>query len=77
MKKYNYFFGSDERSVPYLTVIHENHKPIKVVTTQPNQKGRGKKHTIKKTGFRRINYCCFSTNCKKNVTHKINEINVC
>ena len=46
MTKYNYFFGSDERSVPYLTVIHKNHKPIKVVTTPPNQKGRGKKHKI-------------------------------
>ena len=46
MTKYNYFFGSDKRSVPYLTVLHKNQKPIKVVTTPPNQKGRGKKHKI-------------------------------
>ena len=43
MTKYRYFFGSDFRSIPYLTVIHNNDLPIKVVTTPPNQKGRGKK----------------------------------
>lgn len=43
MTKYKYFFGSDLRSLPYLTTIHNFEKTIKVVTTPPAQKGRGKK----------------------------------
>jgi len=41
--KYKYFFGSDSRSLPYLSTIHNFEKTIKVVTTPPIQKGRGKK----------------------------------
>ena len=43
MTKYRYFFGSDSRSLPYLTVVRNERIPIKVVTTPPNVKGRGKK----------------------------------
>ena len=43
MTKYKYFFGSDSRSIPYLTTIFNSDKNIKVVTTPPIQKGRGKK----------------------------------
>lgn len=43
MTKYKYFFGSDSRSIPYLSTIHNFEKTIKVVTTPPIQKGRGKK----------------------------------
>ena len=43
MTKFKYFFGSDSRSLPYLSTIHNFEKTIKVVTTPPIQKGRGKK----------------------------------
>ena len=43
MTKYRYFFGTDLRSIPYLTVLHNNNTQIKVVTTPANKKGRGGK----------------------------------
>ena len=46
MTKYKYFFGSDSRSIPYLTTIFNSDKNIKVVTTPPIQKGRGKKFIL-------------------------------
>jgi methionyl-tRNA formyltransferase len=44
--KYKYFFGSDSRSIPYLETIFNSDKNIKVVTTPPIQKGRGKKFIL-------------------------------
>ena len=46
MTKYKYFFGSDSRSIPYLETIFNSDKNIKVVTTPPIQKGRGKKFIL-------------------------------
>ena len=46
MTKYKYFFGSDSRSIPYLTTIFNSDNNIKVVTTPPIQKGRGKKFIL-------------------------------
>ena len=46
MTKYKYFFGSDSRSIPYLETIFNNDNNIKVVTTPPIQKGRGKKFIL-------------------------------
>ena len=43
MIKYNYFFGSDERSVPFLSTLSKKIPELKVVTTHPNRKGRGRK----------------------------------
>tara|TARA_B100000700_G_scaffold3550_1_gene4125 strand:+ start:575 stop:1390 length:816 start_codon:yes stop_codon:yes gene_type:complete len=42
--KYKYFFGSDFRSIPYLTTINNSEESITVVTTEPVRSGRGKKH---------------------------------
>jgi methionyl-tRNA formyltransferase len=41
--KYNYFFGSDERSVPFLSTLRQKIPELKVVTTHPNRRGRGRK----------------------------------
>ena len=46
MTKYKYFFGSDSRSIPYLETIFNSDKNIKVITTPPIQKGRGKKFIL-------------------------------
>ena len=46
MKKYKYFFGSDFRSIPYLTTIKNSEESITVVTTEPVRSGRGKKLVI-------------------------------
>ena len=46
MKKYKYFFGSDFRSIPYLTTIKNSEELITVVTTEPVRSGRGKKLVI-------------------------------
>ena len=43
MIKYKYFFGSDERSVPYLEVLIHSFDNLKVVTVEPKQSGRGRK----------------------------------
>ena len=43
MIKYNYFFGSDKRSVPYLEVLIHSFDNLKVVTVEPKQSGRGRK----------------------------------
>ena len=40
---YKYFFGSDNRSIPYLNTLIENYDSIKVVTTEPRNTGRGRK----------------------------------
>ena len=40
---FNYFFGSDERSINYLKFLHNKNKDITVVTTTPVEAGRGKK----------------------------------
>ena len=40
---FNYFFGSDERSINYLKFLHKKNKNITVVTTPPVEAGRGKK----------------------------------
>tara|TARA_E500000331_G_scaffold58627_1_gene52877 strand:+ start:488 stop:754 length:267 start_codon:yes stop_codon:yes gene_type:complete len=40
---FNYFFGSDSRSLGYLKFLHENTKNLTVVTTEPIKTGRGKK----------------------------------
>ena len=40
---YKYFFGSDNRSIPYLNTLLENYDSIKVVTTEPRNTGRGRK----------------------------------
>ena len=40
---FNYFFGSDSRSLGYLKFLHENTKKLTVVTTEPIKTGRGKK----------------------------------
>ena len=38
---YKYFFGSDIRSIPYLSNLLENYDTIKVVTTEPRNTGAG------------------------------------
>ena len=40
---YKYFFGSDNRSIPYLNTLIDNYDSIKVVTTEPRNTGRGRK----------------------------------
>ncbi len=46
MTKYKYFFGSDFRSIPYLTTINNSEEAITVVTTKPVRSGRGKKLVV-------------------------------
>ena len=46
MTKYKYFFGSDLRSIPYLTTINNSEEAITVVTTKPVRSGRGKKLVV-------------------------------
>ena len=43
MTKYKYFFGSDFRSIPYLSSINKSEESIIVVTTEPVKSGRGKR----------------------------------
>ena len=38
---FNYFFGSDNRSIPYLEILYKNNKNLKVITTPPVKRGRG------------------------------------
>lgn len=40
---FNYFFGSDVRSVPYLRVLSNQTKILTVITTEPIPSGRGRK----------------------------------
>ena len=40
---FNYFFGSDERSIDYLNLLNNKNRDITVVTTEPVKAGRGKK----------------------------------
>jgi len=40
---FNYFFGSDIRSVPYLEVLNSKIDNLKVVTLAPKKSGRGQK----------------------------------
>ena len=40
---FNYFFGSDNRSVIYLEFIYKQNNDISVVTTAPLKRGRGNK----------------------------------
>ncbi len=40
---FNYFFGSDTRSVSYLNFLYNNIKNLTVITTEPIKTGRGKK----------------------------------
>jgi len=44
--KYKYFFGSDFRSIPYLTTINKYEESVTVVTTEPVRSGRGKKLAV-------------------------------
>ncbi len=46
MTKYKYFFGSDFRSIPYLTTVNKFEENIIVVTTEPIKSGRGKKISV-------------------------------
>ena len=39
---FNYFFGSDSRSLSYLKFLNDNTKNLSVVTTEPIKTGRGK-----------------------------------
>ena len=39
---FNYFFGSDSRSLSYLKFLNDNTKNLSVVTTAPIKTGRGK-----------------------------------
>ena len=39
---FNYFFGSDSRSLSYLKFLYDNTKDLSVVTTAPIKTGRGK-----------------------------------
>ena len=43
MIKFKYFFGSDSRSVPFLSTLHDEINDLKVITLPPNTKGRGRK----------------------------------
>ena len=43
VKMFNYFFGSDERSIDYLKFLYDKNKDITVVTTVPVKAGRGNK----------------------------------
>ena len=40
---FNYFFGSDFRSVPYLEALNSKVENLQVVTIKPKQSGRGQK----------------------------------
>ena len=41
-----YFFGSDERSLPFLSSINNKYENLNVITLPPNKKGRGRKLMI-------------------------------
>ena len=45
MKKFKYFFGTDERSIGFLNTLFIEDSNIKVVTLPPNKVGRGRKLT--------------------------------
>ena len=40
---FNFFFGSDARSIPYLKVLHNKYNKLDVITTEPKISGRGQK----------------------------------
>ena len=40
---FNYFFGSDTRSISYLKFLYNNINNLTVITTEPMKTGRGKK----------------------------------
>ena len=40
---FNFFFGSDSRSVEYLNIVKNNADELKVITLPPNISGRGRK----------------------------------
>ena len=40
---FNFFFGSDSRSVEYLNIVRNNADELKVITLPPNISGRGRK----------------------------------
>lgn len=42
MIKFKYFFGSDSRSIPFLSTLYDEISNLKVITLQPNKKGRGR-----------------------------------
>ena len=41
-----YFFGSDERSLPFLSSLNNKYENLNVITLPPKQKGRGRKLMI-------------------------------
>ena len=45
MIKFKYFFGSDSRSLPFLSTLHDEISNLKVITLPPKNKGRGRKST--------------------------------
>ena len=45
MIKFKYFFGSDSRSLPFLSTLHDEISRLKVITLPPKKKGRGRKNT--------------------------------
>lgn len=46
MIKYKYFFGSDSRSVQFLSILNNEYSSLVVVTLPPIKKGRGRKLTV-------------------------------
>lgn len=45
MIKFKYFFGSDSRSLPFLSTLHNETNRLKVITLPPKKTGRGRKNT--------------------------------
>ena len=46
MIKYKYFFGSDSRSVRFLSILNNEFSSLVVITLPPIKKGRGRKLTV-------------------------------
>ena len=46
MIKYKYFFGSDSRSVRFLSILNNEYSSLVVLTLPPIKKGRGRKLTM-------------------------------
>ena len=40
---FDHFISSDSRGLPYLSLLYELNKNIKIITTKPVRSGRGKK----------------------------------
>ena len=40
---FNFFFGSDSRSIQYLNIVKNNNDQLRVITLPPNVSGRGRK----------------------------------